>query len=88
MYLSIKFKVVFLILFCGCLIVTHAQEPVGTPPQVDSKSLDDDVIKIKTDLIQTGVTVFDKKGRFVKDLRLEDFDLEVNGKPVSVSFFE
>lgn len=89
MSLGVKFKVVILILLCGCLVATQAQEPTGTPAQIESKpASDDDIIRIKTDLIQTGVAVFDKKGQFVKDLRLEDFELEVNGKPVAVSFFE
>ncbi len=90
MNLDIKFKIVFVILVCGSAIVTHAQQrPDTPPPQIESRTTsDDDVIRIKTDLIQTGVAVFDKKGQFVKDLRLEDFELEVNGKPVSVSFFE
>lgn len=39
-------------------------------------------------MIQTGVSVFDKKGQFINDLRREDFELSVDGEPVSLSFFE
>ena len=46
------------------------------------------MIRISTDLVQTGVSVFDKKGKFVEGLKKEDFELRVDGKPVELSFFE
>lgn len=73
-------------LFClGALFsAAHAQQtPPPTPPQQT-----DDVIKISTDLIQTDVTVFDKQGRFVDNLRREQFELLVDGKPQPITFFE
>lgn len=48
----------------------------------------DDVVRVKTDLIQTGVTVLDKQGRFVDGLRREQFELRLEDKPQSISFFE
>ena len=48
----------------------------------------DDVLRINTELVQTGVTVFDKQGHFVDGLKPEQFELRVDGKPVSISFFE
>lgn len=48
----------------------------------------DDVIRIKTELVQTDVTVLDKQGRFVEGLRSEQFELLVDGKPRNISFFE
>lgn len=48
----------------------------------------DDVLRINTELVQTGVMVFDKQGRFVEGLRPEQFELRVDGKPVTPSFFE
>jgi VWFA-related protein len=48
----------------------------------------DDVIRISTELVQTGVTVLDKQGRFVEGLKPEQFELKVDGKPVQLSFFE
>ena len=45
-------------------------------------------MRINTELVQTGVTVFDKQGRFVDGLKKEDFELRVDGRPVSISFFE
>jgi len=86
---GVKLKLVIFMFLATCMVPVHAQEPSPTPPQTESKNIsEDDVIKIKTDLIQTGVAVFDKKGQFVSNLKLEDFDVEVNGKPISISFFE
>jgi len=48
----------------------------------------DEVLRINTELVQTGVTVFDKQGRFVDGLTKEDFELQVDRRPVSISFFE
>src|SRR5687768_9678092 len=47
-----------------------------------------DVIRISTELVQTGVVVLDKQGRFVEGLKPEQFQLRVDGKPVELSFFE
>jgi VWFA-related protein len=47
-----------------------------------------DVLRIDTELVQTGVTVIDKQGRFVDGLKKEDFELLVDGKPAPISFFE
>lgn len=47
-----------------------------------------DVLRINTELVQTGITVLDKQGRFVDGLQKEDFELRVDGHPVQVSFFE
>jgi VWFA-related protein len=49
---------------------------------------DDDVVRVTSELIQTGVTVFDKQGQFVDGLKAEQFELRVDGKPQPVSFFE
>ncbi|HEX7998356.1 MAG TPA: VWA domain-containing protein [Pyrinomonadaceae bacterium] len=54
----------------------------STPQQTD------DVLRIKTELVQTDVMVFDQKGRFVEGLRPEQFELEVNGQKREISFFE
>lgn len=48
----------------------------------------DEVLRINTELVQTGVTVFDKHGRFVDGLKKENFELRVGGRPVPISFFE
>ncbi|HEX7999553.1 MAG TPA: VWA domain-containing protein [Pyrinomonadaceae bacterium] len=48
----------------------------------------EDVVRIKTELVQTDVAVLDKQGRFVDGLRPEQFELRVDGKPQAISFFE
>ena len=47
-----------------------------------------DVIRISTELVQTGVVVLDKQGRFVEGLKPDQFLLRVDGKPVTPAFFE
>lgn len=48
----------------------------------------DDVVRITTELVQTGVVVVDKQGKFVDGLKPGDFVLKVDGLPVTPSFFE
>ena len=74
--------VVLLALLCFGIII-QAQQPKQTEAQDPG-----DVIKIKAELVQTEVMVFDKKGRFVEGLKPEQFELAINGAPRSVSFFE
>ncbi|HSL55080.1 MAG TPA: VWA domain-containing protein [Pyrinomonadaceae bacterium] len=57
-----------------CCVVAQGQEP--------------DVIRTKTELVQTAITVLDKKGNFVEGLNREQFQLMVDGKPRQVAFFE
>jgi VWFA-related protein len=49
---------------------------------------DDSVIRIKTELVQTDLTVLDKNGQFVRGLKPEDFELRWDGKPQPIFFFE
>lgn len=48
----------------------------------------DDVVRITTDLVQTGVVVVDKQGRFVDGLKPTDFVLKIDGQTVTPLFFE
>ncbi|HET8782522.1 MAG TPA: VWA domain-containing protein, partial [Pyrinomonadaceae bacterium] len=48
----------------------------------------DDTVRITTELVQTSIVVLDKQGRFVEELKPEDFLLKVDGRPVTPSFFE
>lgn len=48
----------------------------------------DDVIRVKTELVQTAVTVTDSKGNFVNGLMLDQFKLLVDGKPQPITFLE
>lgn len=53
-----------------------------------SQEKPDDVVRIRTDLVQTSVAVFDKRGKFVDNLRAEDFELRIDGKPYPILFFD
>jgi VWFA-related protein len=84
---SVIRKYLFALSLCCSLSVAHAQGQQN-PPDTTPPAQEDEVIQINSELIQTGVMVFDRQGRFVDKLKPEDFELRVDGKPVSVSFFE
>ncbi|HKO99529.1 MAG TPA: VWA domain-containing protein [Pyrinomonadaceae bacterium] len=65
-----------------CSFVDAISGQSQKPPQ------DPDVVRVDTELVQTGVMVFDKQGRFVDGLTADQFNLLVDGKPVKPSFFE
>jgi VWFA-related protein len=54
----------------------------------DPRPAADEVIRITTDLVQTGVVVVDKQGSFVEGLKPEEFVLKVDGRQVTPAFFE
>lgn len=47
-----------------------------------------EVIRTNTELVQTAVSVLDKKGNFVEGLQRDQFELTVDGKVRPVAFFE
>jgi len=56
--------------------------------QQQPSSQSDDVLRTNTDLVQTYITVIDKKGHFVDGLAREQFQLLVDGQPRPISSFE
>jgi VWFA-related protein len=78
-----KIALLVALLFCLTTASVYAQQKTAAQ-QAD----EDETIRINTELIQTGVSVFDKQGRFVDNLKPEDFLLRVDGKELPVSFFE
>ncbi len=84
----------FLLVFCP---VSSGQTEKQKPPssqglerKLDEQSQQqtDDVVRIRTDLVQTSVTVIDKRGKPVDNLRAEDFELRIDGKPYPIQFFD
>src|SRR5258707_9709039 len=69
-------------MFSSLAVRAAAQQPQATPGQSE------DVVRVNTALVQTDVTVFDRRGTFVEDLKREQFVLKVDGKPREISFFE
>ena len=74
------FLLTALALLCGLQIFSQTPQPAATPP-------DEDVVKISTNLIQVDVTVTDSKGRIVKDLKSEDFEIYENGEKQKITNF-
>lgn len=74
----------------GCLLpaALGRQEPTRPPQEDAAQDDDEETVRIETELIQTGVMVFDKSGKFVDGLRQDDFELTVEGRPTPLSFFD
>jgi VWFA-related protein len=49
---------------------------------------DDEVVKVKSNLVNIDVIVKDKKGKYISDLKAEDFVVTENGQPQKIEFFE
>ena len=49
---------------------------------------DDDVVKVKSNLVNIDVLVKDKKGKYVPDLKAEDFTIFENGVQQKIEFFD
>ncbi|HKR21223.1 MAG TPA: VWA domain-containing protein [Pyrinomonadaceae bacterium] len=49
---------------------------------------DDDVVRVKSNLVNIDVLVKDKKGKYVPDLKSEDFTISENGVPQKIEFFD
>ena len=75
-------KVLLTLLFALTLSVTvFSQTPKPTPTE------EDDVVRISTNLIQLDVTVTDKKGKVIDDLKPSDFEIFENGKVQKITNF-
>ena len=76
----IRNRIIIILLTISLVVTTTiAQNP---------RPADDDVIRITTELVQTGVVVFDKEGKFVDGLKPEDFAIKIDGRQVTPAFFE
>lgn len=56
-------------------------------PKAPPTSAEDQTIRIATELVQLDVTVTDKQGKVIRDLKREDFELKEDGKPQEISYF-
>jgi VWFA-related protein len=71
---------------CSVIALTLGYSQVVSAQQPPTGG--DDVVRVNTELVQTDVMVFDKKGRFVPGLKADSFELKVDKKPQSIAFFE
>ncbi len=66
-----------------------ALEPVPPPPPaVQPADKDDEIIKVETNLVTTPVSVLDRQGRFIPNLRQKDFSIFENGVPQKITYFQ
>lgn len=78
-----KFFPSIVILIFSC-ILSFAQTPTPTPKPVTN---DEEVVKISTTLIQVDVTVTDRKGKIVTNLKPEDFEIFENNEKQAITNF-
>src|SRR5215204_1395090 len=79
---KIIFLFVLMVLFCAS-VFAQAAKPTATPPVPD----DADVVKITTALIQVDVTVTDKNGKIIGDLKPEEIEIYENGEKQKITNF-
>jgi VWFA-related protein len=72
-----------LLLLLAVWSTTTAQTQTA-PPQKPQ----DEVVRVYTELVQTDVMVFDKQGKFVNNLKADNFELRIDGKPRPIQAFE
>jgi VWFA-related protein len=78
-------KFVLALVFIVCSFgFSFGQNPTPTPKPVTN---DEDVVKISTTLIQVDVTVTDKSGKIVTDLKPEDFEVFENDEKQQITNF-
>jgi VWFA-related protein len=77
---------------CFALLVTSAillaAIPLQSQDKKQTKSADDDVVRVTSNLVSLDVIVKDKKGKAITDLKPEDFAVSENGIPQKIEFFD
>jgi VWFA-related protein len=73
-----------------CLTVSPLPLPAQSQdkPSIKKSADDDDIIRVNSNLVNVDVTVRDKKGKVVRDLKAEDFTITENGVEQSIEFFD
>ena len=84
-----RVKVCISLSLSSLLLISCWLQVLGqNPPQNPTTTPQDEVLRISTDLVQTDLVVLDKKGRNVKGLTKDQFELLIDGQPQNISFFE
>jgi VWFA-related protein len=78
----------FLLLIALAIVLTGSQQAPGQIKTQKTQPDQPDVVRVKTELVQTDITVVDKRARFVGGLSANDFELRVDSKVQPLSFFE
>jgi Ca-activated chloride channel homolog len=81
--------------FCGCvglaffLAISSSSAQKQKPLTTDNQQItDDDVVRISTNLVTVPIGVMDHQGRFVSDLKEEQFHLFEDGVEQKIAYFE
>ncbi len=82
-----KMKKCFLALACAIFFASNGFSQIAKPSPTPTPAEEEDVVKISTALIQVDVTVTDKNGKIVTDLKPEEVEIYENGKKQDVSNF-
>ncbi len=81
-----RYKFKLLILITSLAASTSAgQQPVAQPTPTPQK--EESVVRISTNLVQVDVTVTDKNGSPIRDLRRDEIEIYQNGKKQDISNF-
>ena len=81
----------------GSLLNVAAQMPTPTPPLIEKKDApqkvsektenDDEILRVDTTLVSVPVSVTMRDGKFVQNLRREDFSIYENGVKQQIEYF-
>src|SRR6185436_14401876 len=69
-----------LIVSCCLLLASLLNSAIAQQTALSSGQPQDEVVRVFTELVQTDAMVFDKQGKFIKDLKPEDFELKIDGR--------
>jgi VWFA-related protein len=83
-----NFLSAMLILLIGICFSAIAQTPTPTPEKTPAPTnSEDEVITVETNVVNIPVTVFDRGGKFVSDLKKEDFQIFEDGVEQQIEYF-
>jgi VWFA-related protein len=75
------------ILILAPVIESQNSNTAPTPPAAQSPAAPVTTMSVNAKVVSLPVTVRDKKGKIVRDLTKDDFDLEEDGKPQTIRYF-
>jgi len=61
--------------------------PNSQPATIQTAGEDEDIVKVETNLITIPVSVFDRNGLYIPNLRQQDFKIFENGKEQEIAYF-
>ena len=72
----------------GSLSAVSLDPPPNAPASTSEEVGEGDVVRIDTNLVTVPVSVLDRQGRFISDLRREQFTVFENGVEQKIAYFE